>query len=156
MAKDRLTKSIRLKTGSSKSFNFFVEHIHLWWPKEYTWSQEVLQKIIIEPYTGGKCYELGPYDLRIDWGRVIEFNKPNTITFTWQISDKREPVPNPAKSSRVQVQFQEQDENNCHLILTHFDFSHHGEGFENYLQAMDSEYGWGYVLQNYQNELERF
>ena len=41
-----------------------------WWPKEFSWSQEALEEIGIEPREGGSAYECGPHGLLLHWGGV--------------------------------------------------------------------------------------
>jgi uncharacterized protein YndB with AHSA1/START domain len=85
------------------AFKIFAEGLASWWPAEYTWSQDVLETIAIEPGEGGRCFERGPHNFECDWGRVLTWEPPHRLAFTWQISPKREPEPNPAKASEVEV-----------------------------------------------------
>lgn len=132
-----------------ESFSTFVDHLQEWWPREYTWSQQVLRKMIIPPYVGGHCYETGPNDFRCDWGRVIEFDRPNLVSFSWQISPSRVPLPDPEQASKVTVSFKTLEDKTVRVRLIHSGFDRHGAGWENYARAMNSEKGWPYILENF-------
>jgi len=88
-----------------RAFAFFAEHLAMWWPRDYTWGQDVLEDIAIEPRVGGLCSERGPYGFRCDWGRVLAWEPPHRIALAWQIGPRREPEPNPAKASTLEVTF---------------------------------------------------
>lgn len=142
-------KKIEIPLSKRRAFEVFVNDLNGWWPKEYTWSQEKLKQILIEPEKNGLCIEIGPYNFRCDWGRVTEFEKGDRISIKWQISPQRVPVPDPDKSSDVDVVFKEKTESETILELMHSNFENHGEGSEAYREAMNSEQGWDYILSRF-------
>lgn len=135
-------------------FSIFVDHLQEWWPKEYTWSQQSLKKMIIAPYINGKCFETGPYDFRCDWGRVLEFERPFHIAFTWQINAARVPEPDPEKASKVTISFKTLEDKTVRVRLIHSNFDRHGASWQEYAKAMNSEKGWSYILEKYRQSLE--
>ena len=149
-----INKQLKLHLPIDKAFWHFVENINEWWPREYTWSKDKLQQIYIEPEENGKCTEIGPYNFRCDWGRVIDFLPNQLIAFTWQISPKREPVPNPEMASLVTLHFLE-DEDGTEIHFRHSHFENHGEEGENYMNMMNGEYGWDYILKRFKTYCEQ-
>jgi uncharacterized protein YndB with AHSA1/START domain len=135
-------------------FSMFVDHLQDWWPKEYTWSQQALKKIAIAPYINGHCFETGPFDFRCDWGRVIEFERPFHIAFSWQISPERIPLPDPEKASKVTVTFKTLEDKTVRVRLIHSGFEQYGTDWQEYARAMNSEKGWPYILEKYRQTLE--
>lgn len=136
------------------SFSAFVDELLLWWPKEYTWSQETLKKITIAPYINGHCFETGPNDFRCDWGRVLEFERPHLISFSWQIDAGRVPVPNPEKASKVSVTFKTLEDKTVRIRLIHSGFDRHGKNWQAYAQAMNGPRGWPFILEKFRQNLE--
>ncbi len=134
------------------AFNRFVSEFGTWWPAAYTWSQEVLEHIGIEPRVGGFCVEMGPGGFTIHWGTVAEYAPPARIVFNWQISAKREPIPNVEKASEVVVTFDEPHPGMTQVTLEHRAFERHGEGAQAYRDMMASEYGWPYIMTCYATE----
>lgn len=135
-----------------EAFSAFVDRLGSWWPPSYTWSGDVLEHIAIEPKAGGRCFERGPHNFEVDWGRVLSYEPPERIAFTWQISPRREPVPDPAQSSEVEVSFAE-SEAGTRVEVVHDHFGRHGEGAEDYREAMASKQGWAYLLDCYRSHL---
>jgi uncharacterized protein YndB with AHSA1/START domain len=127
------------------AFRLFSDELGRWWPREYTWGQEALEAIGLEPRAGGLCYERGPHGFRCDWGRVLAWEPPHRVALAWQIGPRREPVPDPARASRVEVRF-EPDGGGTRVTLVHDGFERHGDGAAGYREAMASPQGWPYIL----------
>lgn len=137
----------------TEAFERFSDGLADWWPREYTWSGEALQAIAIEPEVGGMCFEVGPHGFRCDWGRVIERQPPECLSFTWQIGPSREPVPDPAHASEVAVTFSPNGNGACLVEVEHRGFERHGEGAGDYRDAMASEHGWRYLVHRFARSL---
>lgn len=150
-----IEKSAVVSSIKSAAFNRFVNELNEWWPREYTWSQDTLKEIRMDAKKGGLCTEIGPYGFRCDWGRITEFKENERIDFKWQISSKREPVPNPNRASQVVVEFDEVENDSTTVRLEHKNFENHGDGAEEYMAMMDSPPGWDYILNCYREYCER-
>jgi hypothetical protein len=66
--------------------------------------------------------------------------------FSWQISPRREPVPDREKASEVELRFEE-GSRSTRIEFEHRGFSRHGEGSDGYREALGSEQGWPYILE---------
>jgi uncharacterized protein YndB with AHSA1/START domain len=142
-------KELYLPVERVRAFDLFVTQLNKWWPREYTWSQEKLAEIKVEPERDGLCIEIGPYGFRCDWGRITEFEPGNKIALKWQISAQRIPIPDPQKASDIAVVFKGTSDAHTLMEFRHFNFIAHGEGHEEYLKAMDAPEGWDYILNRY-------
>ncbi|NUT36748.1 MAG: ATPase [Hamadaea sp.] len=125
-------------------FRAFTADLGRWWPTEFTWSGEVLAEIGIEPRIGGMCYEIGPHGFRCDWGRVLAWDPPERLTFSWQIGPQREPVPDARRCGEVEVRFPADGG----VVLVHRGFERHGTNAEDYAKAMEAQ-GWPQILRRY-------
>ena len=133
----------------ARTFDRFARELRAWWPREYTWGQDVLQDIGMEPRDGGLCFEVGPHGFRCDWGRVLDWNPPGHLHLAWHISPRREPVPDPRHSSTVTLSFASEGLQRTTLTLIHDDFKRHGVGAPEYRAAMASPEGWPLILQRF-------
>jgi uncharacterized protein YndB with AHSA1/START domain len=130
-----------------KSFRFFTERFGDWWPRDYTFSKNLLSGMYIGQAVGEWCYEQGPHGFRCDWGRILEWNPPNSLAFTWQIGPKSVLQPDPDQCTQIGVQFNESTPGKSRVILTHKHFERHGADAPGYRADMASDYGWPLLLQ---------
>lgn len=145
-----IEKIISLPIPPQEAFDSFWQHLNEWWPTAYTWSQDQLEEIRMDGKLGGFCTEIGPQGFRIDWGRIIKWNPGERLTFLWQISPKREPVPNPAAASKVTLHFVVQP-GGSDLTLLHEEIENHGEGAQGFEDVMAGPYGWDFILEEFKN-----
>jgi uncharacterized protein YndB with AHSA1/START domain len=146
-----MTHAITVPLPPDRAFARFTEGMADWWPPEYTWAQQALDAITIEPAEGGRCYERGPYGFSCDWGRVVACEPPARLVFTWQISPQRVPQPDPARASEVEVRFAAEGPGATRVELEHRHFERHGEGADAYRAAMTSRHGWPLLLERFAN-----
>ncbi|MDQ3709011.1 MAG: SRPBCC domain-containing protein [Actinomycetota bacterium] len=83
-----------------------------------------------------------------DWGRVLIWEPPQRLAFTWQITPERLPQPDPAKASEVAVSFSPKG-SGTDVSLEHRGFERHGEGSAEYRIGMDMPEGWTLLLERY-------
>jgi uncharacterized protein YndB with AHSA1/START domain len=148
-----MTEAIRsdvvVEVRPERAFEVFAAELGCWWPAEYSWSQDVLEEIGIEQREGGMCFERGPYGFRCDWGRVLAWEPPERLTIAWQVTPRREPEPNPAKASEVEVRFIPEGEGRTTVRLEHRAFERHGEDGGQYAQMLGSPRGWPFLLERF-------
>lgn len=141
--------SVDVRVDPLQAFHGFVDELDAWWPRAYTWSGEVLERIVIDARPDGLCSELGPHGFRCDWGRVLTVEPGVALTFSWQITPTRAPEPNPERASRVRVTFAALPDGATRVTLEHDRFERHGEGAAEYRAAMAADSGWRWILQQY-------
>jgi uncharacterized protein YndB with AHSA1/START domain len=151
---DAVRATVSVPAPRDRAFAVFTDGLGTWWPPEFTWSQDVLDTIGIEPRAGGLCFEIGPHGFRIDWGRVLTWEPPERLAFSWQIGPQRVPEPNPEKASEVEVRFVDDGPWGTRVELRHSRFDRHGEGGDDYRAAM-AEQGWPYLLERYAGAVSR-
>lgn len=146
---DPIQLNISVPWDPPEAFRRFAEEFGRWWPREYTWGGDALEVIGIEPRTGGLCSERGPHGFRCDWGRVLAWEPPRRLALAWQISPRREPVPDPARASVVEVRFGADDAGGTLVTLEHSGFQRHGAGAAAYRAGLASPEGWPHILARY-------
>jgi uncharacterized protein YndB with AHSA1/START domain len=132
-----------------RAFRLFTEGMTQWWPREFSWSQDRLEQMAIEPCEGGFAYEQGPYGFTIHWGRVLTCEVPQRIVFTWQIAADRSPQPDPAKASEVEVVFTGSPEDGTDVTLEHRGWERHGDGAQEYRDGFEAAGAWPRALEGF-------
>lgn len=146
---ESVTSEVTVPLPRKDAFELFAFRFGHWWPRDYSYSGEALEAIVLGKCQGEWCYERGPNGFRCDWGRIVEWDPPARVAFTWQVGPTRAPQPNPDNASLVTVTFAERGAGQTSVTVEHSNFARHGEGAAQYRAEMASEYGWPFVLQHY-------
>ncbi|HEX6686635.1 MAG TPA: SRPBCC family protein [Candidatus Limnocylindrales bacterium] len=146
----KIALELDISASPERAFEAFTAELRNWWPAEYTWSgRAALADIGIEPGAGGFCFEIGPHGFRCDWGRVLTWDPPRRLVFTWQIGPSREPVPDPRHASEVEVRFKD-----GRIVFEHRGFEKHGPSGDGYRKGLESPEGWPFILDSYRAYLD--
>jgi uncharacterized protein YndB with AHSA1/START domain len=146
---DPIEASVNVDVPPERAFELFTEGMGEWWPREFSWSQDRLEEIGIEPRDGGFAYERGPHGFTIHWGRVITCDTPQRIVYTWQIAADRSPQPDPGKASEVEVVFAGSPEGGTDVTLEHRGWERHGEGAQEYRDGFERAGAWPQALESF-------
>ncbi len=88
-----------------KAFRVFTASFNAWWPHQYHIGQAEVAEVILEPREGGRWYERGVDGSECDWGRVLAWQPPHRLVFTWQINGQWQFDPDPEHASEIEVRF---------------------------------------------------
>jgi len=146
---DAVRHVLTVPAEPARAFAVFCD-LDRWWPRDYTWSQDVLEEIAVEPRLGGRATEHGPHGFTLDWGRLTAYEPPERLVLLWQIGPDRVPVPDPAQASEVEVRFApDAGGERSRVELEHRAFARHGDGAQAYRDALASPRGWPFMLDRY-------
>jgi uncharacterized protein YndB with AHSA1/START domain len=140
--------SVTVEAPRERAFELFTEGMGEWWPKEFSWSQDKLEAIGIEPHADGFAYERGPRGFTIHWGRVTAWDPPARLVLNWQIAGDRSPQPDPDRSSEVEVRFDEQN-GSTRVDVEHRAWERHGDGAREYRDSFERAGAWPYALERF-------
>ena len=127
-APDPLDASVTVDAAAPDAFAVFTEQLADWWPREFSWSgPDLLEDIRLEPGIDGLLSEIGPHGFRLDWGRILAWDPPRSLSFSWQIGADRVPVPDPSQASTVEVRFEPAGETATKVTVQHAGWERHGE-----------------------------
>jgi uncharacterized protein YndB with AHSA1/START domain len=141
--------TVTVDAPAAEAFAAFTEGINAWWPREFSWCGQLLERQVIEPWRGGFCHEVGPYGLRLDWGRVSTWEPPQRLGISWQISPDRTPEPSPAHASEVVVRFEPLSEERTRVVLRHEGWDRHGPAGAEYRRGFAESGAWRTMLRRY-------
>lgn len=147
MSLEPVRHGVTVPLPPQEAFSLFAD-LAAWWPREYTWSGELVDALGLEPHAGGRLFERGPEGFTCDWGRVLAWEPPARMLLRWQIAPSRAPEPDPERASEVEVRFAAED-GGTHVAVEHRGFERHGDGAEGYRDALGSPGGWPYMLGAY-------
>jgi uncharacterized protein YndB with AHSA1/START domain len=98
--------------------------------------------MVLEPKVGGRAYGIGVDGSESDWGRVLEFDRPNRIVVSWDITLQWKHELDHAKASEFEVRFIPDGPDRTRVELEHRHLERHGDGWEAMRDAVGSPDGW--------------
>ena len=143
---------VTVPVGPTAAFGAFTAGLGSWWPREYSWGPEGLDRHELEPRVGGRVSESRQDGGRLDWGRVTTWDPPVRLVLEWWIGPDR--VPTPDSPSRVTVGFHSMGDA-TRVVVVHDRFAAHGrDEAAAYAEAMDGPAGWQGMLDGYAATLD--
>jgi uncharacterized protein YndB with AHSA1/START domain len=102
------------------------------------------ERVVIEPFVGGRWFERGVDGSECDWGRVRAWDPPRCLMLSWEISsDWRH---DPSIQTEVEVRFSAEGAS-TRVDLEHRLLQHYGEAAAKMRGIFDSEQGWMGLLE---------
>jgi len=141
--------SIVVDTPVERAFTVFTDDIGSWWTPEHHLLQGELAKMVFEPRVGGHIYDVGTDGSESRWARVLAYEPPTRIVFSWDISLQWQIETDPARTSEVEVRFVADGPNRTRVELEHRHLERHGEGWEAMRDAVASPDGWAVGLHRF-------
>jgi uncharacterized protein YndB with AHSA1/START domain len=136
------------------AFDVFTADIASWWPPDHHILQAPLSSMVFEPRVGGHVYDVGTDGTECRWARVLAYEPPHRVVFSWDISPAWQIQTDPAKTSEVEVRFVAEGEARTRVELEHRHLDRHGDGWEGVREAVGSSGGWSVGLQRLADRLQ--
>lgn len=130
--------SVDVQAPIEHAFRVFTEGIQTWWNPDHHIID--VARMVFEPRVGGRIIDVGKDGSECAWGRVLAYDPPNLVRFSWDINVQWQIETDPAKTSEVEVVFTADGPDRTHVQLTHSNLERHGEGWEGMRDAVGS--GW--------------
>jgi len=145
-AETSVRASIVVAAPIERAFSVYTDGIDSWWPREHTIGAAPLERIVLEPRAGGRAYTIDVEGGECDWGRVLVYEPPRRVVFSWDITVAWKPETDPARCSEVEVSFVAEGPDRTRVELEHRHLERHGEGWEAMRGAIGSPGGWNATL----------
>jgi len=142
-------KSVVVNAPIAHAFKVFTERFDSWWPRTHHIGKVEPYTAILEPREGGRWFERGADGSECEWGRVLVYAPPKQVTVSWHLGPTYEYDPDPAKASRVEVNFHDEGNGKTRVELVHSGLERHGEGWEKLRDSVGSHGGWLGIMDNY-------
>jgi len=118
----------------------FTDGIGTWWNPSHHILAADLAEMVFEPYVGGHIIDRGTDGSECRWARVLAYNPPRMVSFSWDISLSWQLETDPAKTSEIEVTFTPEGSQRTRVVLTHRHLDRHGAGWESMRDAVRQ--GW--------------
>jgi uncharacterized protein YndB with AHSA1/START domain len=120
-------------------------------PREHNMLAVPIEETVLEQHAGGSVYDRGIDGSVCRWGRVLTFDPPRTIVFSWDIGPDWQVTTDPERSSEVEITFVAEGEGRTRVSLVHRHLDRHGPGWKSMRDGVDAPDGWPIYLSRYQD-----
>jgi uncharacterized protein YndB with AHSA1/START domain len=108
-----------------------------------------IAETIFEPRAGGHIYDRGEDGSECRWARVLAYEPPDRLVFSWDIGVQWQVETDPEKTSEVEVRFIAESPERTRVELEHRNLDRHGDGWEGVREGVGAPAGWPLYMQRY-------
>ena len=145
-------KTLNVNVPIERAFAVFTEKMDAWWPATHHIAKQAFTEIVIEQRAGGRWFERAADGTECDWGRVVTWEPPHRVVFSWHLQGDWKFDPNPERASEVEVRFFAEG-SGTRVELEHRNLERHGAGWEQVRTGVDSPGGWSAILEQFAKAL---
>lgn len=148
-----VSRMIRVNAKPERAFEVFTAGMGRWWPPTHSINptKSPIAAVVIEPRIGGRWYERGDDGSECDWGRVLVWEPPTRLVLAWQIGAQW--VFDPSLVTEVEIRFNANAAGGTEIRLEHRNLERFGDAAANVRATIDSDGGWGRLLESYAKAL---
>jgi len=133
----------------ARAFSVFTEQFDRIKPREHNLLDVEIAETVFERREGGRIYDRGVDGSECHWARVLAYDPPDRVVFSWDISPQWQIESNHAKTSEVEVRFIAETPARTRVELEHRNLDRHGAGWESARDGVGSEGGWPLYMQRF-------
>jgi uncharacterized protein YndB with AHSA1/START domain len=134
--------SVTVQAPIERAFTVFTDGIGTWWNPDHHILEAKLAEMVFEPFVGGHIIDRGVDGSECRWSRVLAYEPPDRVVFSWDINLRWEIETDPEKTSEIEVRFTADGPDRTLVELEHRNLERHGDGWEKMRDAVGSPNGW--------------
>ncbi|MED5812423.1 SRPBCC family protein [Mycolicibacterium sp. 050232] len=144
-----IRKSVVVDASPDRAFALFVARFDAIKPREHNLLAVPIAQTVFEPRVGGHIYDIGTDGSRCEWARVLAYEPPARIVFSWDIGPTWQIESDPSRTSEVEVRFIAESADRTRVELEHRHLERHGEGWRSVSDGVGGDAGWPLYLDRY-------
>ena len=152
-AETSVRHSIVVEAPVEIAFSVFTEGFDRFKPREHNMLEVDIAETVFETRVGGHIYDRGVDGSECRWARVLVFEPPNRVVFSWDISPMWQVETNPDRTSEVEVRFTAETPDRTRVELEHRNLDRHGDGWEGMREGVGGDQGWPLYLKGYAEQV---
>jgi uncharacterized protein YndB with AHSA1/START domain len=138
-----------VEAPQERAFRVFTEQFDQIKPREHNMLAVDIAESVFEPRPGGRVYDRGVDGSECQWARVLAYEPPHRIAFSWDINPQWRIETDLSRSSEVEVRFIPETPERTRVELVHSRLDRHGEGWEGMREGVSGDQGWPLYLDRY-------
>jgi uncharacterized protein YndB with AHSA1/START domain len=141
--------SIVVEAPIERAFSVFTDDFGSFKPPDHNLLDVEIAETVFESRVGGNIYDRGVDGSECRWARVLAYEPPNRVVFSWDISAQWQIETDLDKTSEVEVRFIAESPDRTRVELEHRNLDRHGEGWEAERDAVGGDQGWPLYLNRF-------
>jgi uncharacterized protein YndB with AHSA1/START domain len=146
---DTVRHDVTVDAPLERAFRVFTERFGDFKPREHNLLNVPIAETVFEPRVGGHIYDRGVDGSECRWARIVAYEPPSRVVFTWNIGPTWHVETDPDRVSEVEVLFTAEGPKRTRVVLEHRHIDRHGEGWESVAAGVGGDAGWPLYLQRY-------
>jgi uncharacterized protein YndB with AHSA1/START domain len=148
-AETSVRTSIVVEASIERAFRVFTEDFDRIKPREHNMLAVEIAETVLEPRVGGRIFDRGVDGSECHWARVLAYEPPDRLVFSWHISPQWQIESQREKTSEVEVRFIAETPERTRVELEHRNLDRHGPGWESERDGVGGEGGWPLYLRRF-------
>jgi uncharacterized protein YndB with AHSA1/START domain len=132
-----------------QAFAVFTERLGDFKPPEHNLLAVPIAETVFEPRVGGHILDRGTDGSECRWARVLVFEPPRRVVFSWDIGPTWQLETDPENASEVEVRFIAEAPDRTRVELEHRHLDRHGPGWQALADGVGDDQGWPLYLERY-------
>jgi uncharacterized protein YndB with AHSA1/START domain len=132
-----------------QAFHQFTERFGDFKPREHNLLQVPIAETVFEPRVGGHILDRGTDGSECRWARILAYEPPTRVVFSWDIGPTWQLETDPANASEVEVRWFAEAPDRTRVELEHRHLDRHGPGWEAVRDGVADDAGWTLYLERY-------
>jgi len=144
-----LHRQIVVDAPIERAFAVFTERFGDIKPPDHTLLAAPIAETVFEPRVGGHVYDRGVDGSECRWSRVLAYEPPHRVVFSWDINPQWQVETDPELTSEVEVRFTAEGPDRTRVELEHRNLDRHGPGWPAFGESIGGDGGWPLYLQRF-------
>jgi uncharacterized protein YndB with AHSA1/START domain len=123
------------------AFSLFVERLGDFKPPEHNLLAVPIARTVFEPRVGGHIYDVGTDGSECRWARVLVYEPPHRVVFSWDIGPTWQLEADPDNAT--------ESPGKTRVELEHRHLDRHGPGWQSVADGVGHDQGWSLYLSRY-------
>lgn len=146
---ETVRREITVEAPIERAFAVFTQQFGDFKPPEHNLLSVPIAETVFEPRAGGHIYDRGTDGSECRWARVLVYEPPHRVVFSWDIGPTWQIETDPEHTSEVEVRFVAETPERTRLELEHRELDRHGPGWESVAEGVGHDQGWPLYLSRY-------
>ena len=142
-------RHVVVDTPVDRAFFLFTERFGDFKPPEHNLLGAPIAETVFERRVGGHIADRAVDGTECQWARILVYEPPFRVVFSWDISPEWSIVTNPEMTSEVEVRFLAETPQRTRVELEHRYLERHGPDWEAVAEGVDGDEGWPLYLARY-------